>query len=67
MPINATRLIRKMRGGTQAHSMECDDANFYVVKFRNNPQYRRILVNELIASRSSTFRPGRINLFPYWK
>src|SRR5258708_18676717 len=50
MPINATRLIRKMRGGTQAHSMECDDANFYEVKFRNNPQHRRILVNELIAS-----------------
>ena len=30
--------------------MECDDANFYEVKFRNNPQHRRILVNELIAS-----------------
>jgi len=39
-----------MRGGAQAHSMECDDANFYVVKFRNNPQHPRILVNELIAS-----------------
>src|SRR5260370_33886487 len=50
MPINATRLIRKMRGGAQAHLMECDDGNFYVVKFRNNPQHRRILVNELIAS-----------------
>jgi hypothetical protein len=39
-----------MRGGAQAHLMECDDGNFYVVKFRNNPQHRRILVNELIAS-----------------
>src|SRR5580765_4612525 len=50
MPINARRLVRKMRGGAQAHLLEADDGNFYVVKFRNNPQHRRILVNELIAS-----------------
>ncbi|MBV9768868.1 MAG: hypothetical protein JOZ32_04795 [Bryobacterales bacterium] len=50
MPVQATRLIRKMRGGAQAHLLECDDGNFYVVKFRNNPQHRRILVNEWIAS-----------------
>src|ERR1700687_357208 len=50
MRITATRLVRKMRGGAQAHLMECDDGNFYVVKFRNNPQHRRILINELIAS-----------------
>ena len=50
MPIQATRLIRKMRGGAQAHLLECDDGHFYVVKFRNNPQHRRILINEWIAS-----------------
>ncbi len=50
MPINATRLIRKMRGGAQAHLFQCDDGHFYVVKFRGNPQHRRILVNEWIAS-----------------
>jgi hypothetical protein len=50
MPINAKRLIRKMRGGAQAHLLECDDGHFYVVKFRNNPQHRRILVNEWFAS-----------------
>jgi hypothetical protein len=50
MPIHATRLIRKMRGGAQAHLLECDDGHFYVVKFTNNPQHRRILVNEWIAS-----------------
>ena len=50
MPINARRLIRKMRGGAQAHLLECDDGHFYVVKFRNNPQHRRILVNEWFAS-----------------
>src|SRR5579862_6392523 len=50
MPINATRLIRKMRGGAQAHLLQCDDGHFYVVKFRENPQHRRILINEWIAS-----------------
>ncbi|MFN3323041.1 MAG: HipA family kinase [Bryobacteraceae bacterium] len=50
MPVNAVRLIRKMRGGAQAHLIETDDGSFYVVKFRENPQHRRILINELIAS-----------------
>ena len=50
MPVNALRFIRKMRGGAQAHLIECDDGNFYVVKFRNNPQHRRILVNEWVSS-----------------
>jgi hypothetical protein len=46
MPASARRLVRKMRGGAQAHLIEADDGHFYVVKFRNNPQGRRILVNE---------------------
>jgi hypothetical protein len=39
-----------MRGGAQAHLLECDDGHCYVVKFQNNPQHRRILVNEWLAS-----------------
>lgn len=50
MPVNARRLIRKMRGGAQAHLIECDDGQFYVVKFVNNPQHRRVLVNEWIGA-----------------
>lgn len=50
MPLTAVRHIRKMRGGAQSHLLEADDGCWYVVKFRNNPQHRRILVNELIAS-----------------
>jgi len=50
MPVEARRLIRKMRGGAQAHLIEAADGHFYVVKFQNNPQHRRILVNEWIAS-----------------
>lgn len=49
MPVNARRLIRKMRGGAQAHLIEADDGQFYVVKFRNNPQHRRVLVNEWLG------------------
>jgi hypothetical protein len=50
MPTDARRLIRKMRGGAQAHLLEAADGHAYVVKFLNNPQHRRILVNEWISS-----------------
>jgi len=50
MPTDARRLIRKMRGGAQAHLLEASDGHSYVVKFLNNPQHRRILVNEWISS-----------------
>jgi hypothetical protein len=49
MPVAARRFIRKMRGGAQAHLIEAEDGHFYVVKFRNNPQHRRVLVNEWIG------------------
>jgi HipA-like protein len=50
MPVDAHRLIRKMRGGAQAHLLQAADGHCYVVKFSNNPQHRRILVNEWIAA-----------------
>lgn len=50
MPVDARRLLRKMRGGAQAHLIEASDGHAYVVKFLNNPQHRRILANEWIAS-----------------
>jgi hypothetical protein len=40
-----------MRGGAQGHLMRCSDGNFYVVKFRNNPQGLRVLANEMLATR----------------
>jgi len=49
--LRALEQIRRMRGGAQAHLMRCDDGNYYVVKFQNNPQHRRILVNELLGTR----------------
>ena len=50
MSLQARRLVRKMRGGAQAHLIEGSDGAFYVVKFVNNPQHRRILVNEWLAT-----------------
>jgi hypothetical protein len=40
-----------MRGGSQAHLLVASDGRAYVVKFENNPQHRRTLVNEWIAAR----------------
>lgn len=49
MPIRARTAIRKMRGGAQAHLLEGEDGAYYVAKFINNPQHRRILINEWLA------------------
>jgi hypothetical protein len=50
MPLTAIRHMRKMRGGSQAHLLQADDNNWYVVKFRNNPQHWRVLVNEALCA-----------------
>jgi hypothetical protein len=50
MPLAAIRYVRKMRGGAQAHLLEAEDGHWYVVKFRNNPQHRRVLVNEALSA-----------------
>ena len=50
MPINACGYVRKMRGGAQSHLVRAEDGHFYVVKFQNNPQHRRILINEWLAA-----------------
>ena len=44
-----------MRGGAQSHLMRCSDGRHHdlycVVKFQNNPQHCRVLVNELLGTR----------------
>src|SRR5215472_16693580 len=49
--VRALEQIRRMRGGAQSHLMRCDDGHYYVVKFQNNPQHRRVLVNELLGTK----------------
>src|SRR5246500_6009187 len=56
--IKALEQIRRMRGGAQSHLMRCSDGQDYVVKFQNNPQHRRILVNELLGTKLA----GRLGL-----
>ena len=49
--LQAVEHIRRMRGGAQGHLMRCSDGGYYIVKFQNNPQHLRILVNEMLGSR----------------
>lgn len=51
MLLEAMEHIRPMRGGAQSHLLRASDEHFYVVKFQNNPQHRRVLANELLAGR----------------
>jgi hypothetical protein len=46
----ATGFVRRMRGGSQACLLTTADGEMYVVKFRNNPQHLRTLVNEIVAT-----------------
>jgi hypothetical protein len=48
--VYALEPIRRMRGGSQAHLMRCSDKRCYVVKFQNNRQNRKVLVNELLGT-----------------
>lgn len=43
-------VIGPLRGGAQARRLRCSDGNDWAVKFLSNPQGRRILANEWIAS-----------------
>src|SRR5437879_13390006 len=45
----ATDYIRAMRGGAQSHMLTANDGHAYVVKFANNPQSLRVLVNEWLG------------------
>jgi hypothetical protein len=49
--VTIRRLVRRMRGESQAQLAEGSDENSYVVKFLGNPKGNRSLVNELITHR----------------
>jgi hypothetical protein len=48
-PVGIKRIVRPLRGGSQARLVEGEDGRLYVAKFAGNPQGNRTLVNELIA------------------
>ena len=49
--LRALEQIRRIRGGAQSHLMRCYDGYYCVVKFQNNQQHTRVLVNELLGTR----------------
>ena len=48
--IIAVDYVRRMPGGSQSQLLRCSDGEYYVVKFQNNPQGKRILANDLLGS-----------------
>jgi hypothetical protein len=59
-----------MRGGAQSHLLRVAGDDFYVVKFQNNPQHRRVLANEMLATSLAerlglpVARPGIVQVEP---
>ncbi|PYP90100.1 MAG: phosphatidylinositol kinase [Candidatus Angelobacter sp. Gp1-AA117] len=52
--ISAVQHIRRMRGGSQSHLLRASDNNFYITKFKNNPQHLRVLASEYMGTRIGT-------------
>ncbi len=50
MPVQARQHFARMRGGAQSQLLLAGDGHYYVVKFQNNPQHRRVLANELLTA-----------------
>lgn len=48
--VTAVESIRRMRGCSQAQLLRCSNQQYYVVKFADDPQGGRILVNELFGT-----------------
>jgi hypothetical protein len=45
-PVEITRIIRRLRGKSQAHLVSGSDGHFYAAKFTGNPEGTRTLINE---------------------
>jgi hypothetical protein len=42
--------INRMKGQTRSQLVNCSDGNLYVIKTAPNPEHRRVLANELLAT-----------------
>jgi len=49
--VEARRFVRKISGGAQGHLIESAEGDAYVVKFTNNPQQLRVVINEWSTSK----------------
>lgn len=50
MVVDAAEPVRRMRGGAQAWLIRASSGDYFVVKFLQNGQHPRILINEWLAS-----------------
>lgn len=50
-PVRAKRPVKPMPGGSGSWLMQLEDGSYCVVKFRDNPQGSRVLINEWIGCR----------------
>lgn len=48
--VRAETYMRPMRGGSCSHLIVADDGHAYIVKFQDNPQGKRVLANEWLAT-----------------
>jgi hypothetical protein len=48
--LTARRIIRKMRGCSQAHLVQTEEDEFFIVKAKDNPQHSRVPVNEAFGT-----------------
>jgi hypothetical protein len=48
--LSANKYVRKMKGGSQAILVQCDDDRFYIVKMGGNPQGPNVMANEFLGS-----------------
>src|SRR5579859_732733 len=48
--VEAVEYVRNLHGGSQPALIKCNDGNFYVVKFLNNPQGPNVLFNEVLGT-----------------
>lgn len=50
VPLTATAVLRRMRGGAQSVLMRASDGALYVVKMMGNPQGPNVLANEVLGN-----------------
>lgn len=49
-PLRISRIVRRLKGGSQARLVQAENGRFYAAKFCGNPQGNRTLVNEWVAA-----------------
>jgi len=49
-PVKISRIVCRLRAGSQAQFVQAEDGHLYAAKFCGNPQGNRTLINECVSS-----------------